>query len=234
MKSRTRTMLFVSSILALALVQSTALAGGSKNPTFVARRAYQETIKRETGKLLTGNRLHAHDVYYLGWTKGNDWTFDNTKKAGLDYQKTVAWQGPERGPAIRAAAGPFNVRLLLVPAAENQTREQMVAQTLVSSDLTQLGADKVKAHLRKKGLVAASVRLGDFTTPQHYEYNNIKRDRLSQKPISRASGYLRYTVEFADGTLGRYLVRTNSQNLTKGRDGAALLGKVFADTDLYR
>jgi hypothetical protein len=235
MKSRTRSLVFVSSILALGLVQSSALAARTtKNPTFTARRAYQQAIQRETGKLLTGGKVHAHDAYYLGWTKGNDWTFGEKKDPGLDYQKTVAWQGPERGPAIRCAAGPFNVRLLLVPAAKDLSPAQLVGKTLVSSDLTQLGADQVKAHLLTKGLAPVSVRLGDFSKPIHYEYGNTKRDRLSQKPVSRASGYLRYSVEFADGTLGRYLVRTNSQNLAKGQDGRALLGKVFADTDVYQ
>jgi hypothetical protein len=240
---------FAASLLASALILAVAPASAertTRNPTYTARRAAQLVIQRETGKLVKGNQLHAHDAHYLGYvTKGSDQVkWENNRDRKYDFEKIAVWQGRERGPGARSNwKGPYGVRLAIVPADRNDklTPDQLVARTRVSTDLTQAGADKVVAHLRAKGVAVRSIQLGDFVAPykNHYDHHA----RLSQKPVSRENGFLRYTVTLADGSKRRYEVVTIASNLvgnyTSAKNStkvpaAKLLGSVFADKDVYR
>ena len=202
----------IASTLVLALIPAAASAGGrsTRNPTFTARRAAQLLIQRETGKLPKGSAIHAHDAHYLGFaSKGSDQTdWKNKKDPKRDFEKLVVWQGLERGPGAKAAQGPAGVRLAIVPAdkAKKLTPDQLVARTRISTDLTRAAQNKVAGYVRSQGLTPTSIKLGDFMPPAKNSYD--QHLRLSQKPISRANGFLRYTVTLSDGTKRRYEVET--------------------------
>ena len=240
--------LFVGSALALALLPARADAERTtRNPTYTARRAAQLVIQRKTGEMPKGNQMHAHDVHYLGYTKpGSDrvlWSI-NKPDPRANFEKVTVWQGRERGPGAHSNwKGPYGVRLAVVPAdrKDKLTPKQLVARTRVSQDLTDAGRKKVERHLRAKGISAKKIQLGDFVKPPRNPYDN--HARLSQKPISRENGFLRYTVTLSDGSKRRYEVETIARNLVgKGTNAtsslkipaARLLGKVFADKDSYR
>ncbi len=236
----------LASALVLAFVPTALAERTTRNPTYTARRAAQLVIQRETGKVAKGSKLHAHDVHYLGYTnKGSDrveWR-NNSRDRQADFEKVTVWQGRERGPGARASwRGPYGVRLAIVPAdrKDKLTPDQLVAKTRVSADLTEAGKEKVAAHLAAKGLKVKSIQLGDFVAPSKNPYDH--HTRLSQKPVSRENGFLRYTVTFADGTKSRYEVVTIARNLigdyTSAKNSTKvpagkLLGKVFADKDGY-
>jgi hypothetical protein len=244
---RTHTSWLIAPMLALALVPAVASAEGrtTRNPTFTARRAAQLLIQRETGKLPKGNTIHAHDATYLGYTtKGTDRTdWHNKKNSKLDFEKVVIWQGAERGPGAKQAPGSSGVRVAIVPADKKQklTPDQLVARTRISRDLTRAGQNKVGAYVRSQGLTPISIKLGDYMKPSKNEYD--QHERLSQKPISRANGFLRYTVTLSDGSKRRYEVETIASNLVGNYTSAKnstkvpadkLLGSVFGDKDVYR
>ncbi len=238
----------IAPTLALLLIPAVASAGGrtTRNPTYTARRAAQILIERETGKMPKGNTIHAHDAHYLGYaSKGSDQVdWKNKKNSKLDFEKIVIWQGAERGPgAKKVSQGPASVRVAIVPADKKQklTPDQLVAKTRISRDLTRAGQNKVGAYVRSQGLTPVSIKLGDFMPPAKNSYD--QHLRLSQKPISRANGFLRYTVTLSDGSKRRYEVETIASNLVGGYvsarnstkvPAAKLLGAVFGDKDGYR
>jgi len=136
----------------------------------------------------------------------------SSQRAGGEV--VLGWKGPARGPGARGAY------LMVVPSG---SRGQMVRGTKISKDLERAGADLVSKHLAKNGLPAGKIQYGDHVTTG-------RGGELLQRPVSRDSGYLRYTVTEASGTQHRYLVTTNPTALVKG---GRVLGKVFMDTDTY-
>ncbi len=243
---KTRSLFATALVLSLAIPAAALAERTTRNPTYTARRAAQLVIQKETGTLAKGNKLHAHDVHYLGYTKkGSDSVnWSNSRDRNADFEKVVVWQGRERGPGSHQNwKGPYGVRLAIVPAdrKDKLTPDQLVAKTRVSTDLTKAGEEKVAAHLSAKGLKVKSIQFGDFMPALKNEYS--KKARLSQKPISRESGFLRYTVTFQNGSKRRYEVETIARGLigsyTSAKNStkvaaAKLLGPVFADKDSYR
>jgi hypothetical protein len=246
MQNYLRSILMASALVLALLPQGASAERTTRNSTYTARRAAQLVIQKETGEMPKGAKIHAHNVKYLGYTKGNsdqvDW--QNKKDRKYNFEKLAVWEGRERGPGARGNwKGPRGVRLAIVPVdkAEKLTPDQLVARTRVSRDLTQAGQDKVARHLRAQGRSVEKIQLGDFVPGAKNYYDH--HVRLSQKPISRANGFLRYTVTFSDGSKRRYEVETIARNLvgnyTSARNSAKvpaskLLGGVFADKDVYR
>ena len=147
---QTRSLFATALVLALAIPAGALAERTTRNPTFTARRAAQLVIQKETGQLAKGNKLHAHDAHYLGYTtKGSDSVnWSNKRDRSADFEKIVVWQGRERGPGSHANwKGPFGVRVAIVPAdrKDKLTPDQLVARTRVSTDLTRAGEEKVAA-----------------------------------------------------------------------------------------
>lgn len=201
-----------------------AAARTTTQTSWTARRAFQERLQTETGAWKSGDQVHANQTYPAIWRGkayvGNAVAADPAKK--YDYYKAVVWEHDARGPGAASGRGPADIRVAVVPATEGLTAAQKVARTILSPNLTRDGAARVREHLAG-GPAIKSIQLGDFVTKPG--------DRLAQRPVTRESGNLRYTVTFHDGTQRRYLVETDAKALV---DGKPVLGKVFADKDSYR
>jgi hypothetical protein len=203
------TRLSIPSLLAGCAALMSTLSGGAAlaektttRPGFVSKDVYRARLGAPVS--------HSREIVSFNKTTGSTWTDTNV-------QQVMLWNGPAQGTK---AGKPTGVRMALVPLAG--TRDARLKGTKISGDLTQRGHDLVAAHLKAKGL-AGTIELGDFM-PQS--------GRLSQHPVSRASGNLRYTVTDASGQKVRYLVAVHPMQMQRGND-RGILGEVFRDKDSY-
>jgi hypothetical protein len=235
MRVRRSSLFATVAFVASALLSGSVFAGGPRNTTnaaWNARQAYQKKVAAERGGVAP-TKVHARGIHYLGYLKGNDHTpFDYTsmRDPRFDYNKVVVYEGAERGPGSKGATvGHRNIRVAAVPAGASLTPQQRIDMTLMSKDLSSRGAARVRAALTARGFAVKAIKLGDYYSSGIAKYDPT-RSTLIQKPFTRESGSIRYTVTFADGTKKRVLVETNASGLITGAD---VLGKVEFDNDRY-
>jgi hypothetical protein len=190
------------------LLSLCAASLGLSTPALAASKTIQPgLVGKAAFEKKTGQRLdHSHEVYSF---------------ANGQHELVWGWQGPKNGG--RAA----NAFMMIVPRGKD--RGTMLKETKISGDLAGQGAEQVRRHLTAQGLTG-KIELGDTTPAQPHHYDKTTF-RLSQAPVTRDSGFLRYTVTDGAGVQKRYLVETNPRALVTGN--GSVFGKVFLDTDSY-
>ncbi len=191
-------------ILALSLFTLSAASLGT--PALAASTTTKAGLvaKAAYAKKTGGSLDHAHEVYSFG-------------KDGKEF--VWGWRGAKAGPGARGAY------MMVVPAGKD--RATMLRGTKISKNLESAGKQLVRAHLTAQGLTGR-IELGDHMPALKHSWDNGKR--LQQAPVTRDSGFLRYTVTERGGAQKRYIVATSPTALLTG---GKVLGTVTLDTDHY-
>lgn len=137
---------------------------------------------------------------------------DHTMEIGsIRYGELVTgWTGATRGPG----AGKAYAFIL-----DSYSRPK------VSTELTAPAKRALRAHIKRNGLPTGKIEFGDHVTAG-------RNGELLQRPFSRDSGYMRFTVTERSGKQARYLVPINTDDLFRGVRSPAF-GTPFKDLDTY-
>lgn len=130
----------------------------------------------------------------------------------------TGWTGATRGPgAAKAYAFVMD---------DAFGRQWKVDSTKMSRELTAPARRTLAGYLRRNGLPTGKIEFGDHVTAG-------RGGELLQRPFSRDSGHMRFTVTEPSGHQTRYLIPLNTDELIRGRKDATLFGTPFRDLDTY-